>query len=76
MSEPQEGCVFKLDAGLTLARLLCEGEVSSEFFDRLSSCAQRLARAGFTGVVTRKCSCRRRGSSRRSGITFMSRRHE
>lgn len=53
MNEPQEGCVFELDAGLTLARLLCEGEVNSELFDRLSSCAQRLARADGRSEIAR-----------------------
>ena len=45
MSEIETSCVFELDAGLIMVRLLGEEEVSAEMFERLSTCAQGLAEA-------------------------------
>ncbi|HVV88940.1 MAG TPA: hypothetical protein VHB53_00465 [Solirubrobacterales bacterium] len=54
MSEIQEDCLFDLDAALTMARLLGEGAIGGDLFERLSDCAQGLVRAdGRTEITCR-----------------------
>jgi hypothetical protein len=52
MDEVQGGCVFELDAGLILARLLGEEQMSPELFERLCACGQGLAEADGRGEIS------------------------
>jgi hypothetical protein len=54
MSEAQEDFLFDLDAALTMARLLGEGAIGGDLFERLTACAQGLVQAdGRTEITCR-----------------------